>query len=474
MSKSTYGLPGDEPSKAPLSPEVKKSVAIVLVGNFLDFFDLMLAVHLTVVLTRIFLPNESSLNPLLTAFAFCSSFCIRPFAAIFWGYIGDTIGRVPVLISTTFLMSISCILIPNIPPYAEWGTLSAVIFLLLRLIQGFASGGECIAADVFITETVPKPKVYLCSALVEATCSLGGLVACGVGAVCLFLAPENGWKIPFYIGSGVAVLGTIARRTLKETPEFVKSIDKISPPKKILDLYLSLDFKKRNIPALFALYFFPAMAFYFSLAFLPSVLSNELGVSTEKVMGQTTLVLFLVMCAEVGYGLLGLKIHPFNILKFKLFALLILMPLLALGVKGFTSAPTIFVVQVIVLCLGQGLSPAAPLINKSFPVFGRYTYLLSVWAISHSLIYLITAYVCDHITSFHGICLMLLTAVTISLVGLYSFIPQDKMLATRLAKKSLQEIPLDEVLKAEREYEMLEDKAKSAFIKKWLKRISQT
>ena len=127
---------------------------------------------------------------------FCSSFCIRPLAALFWGYVGDTIGRVPVLISTTFLMSISCLIIPNIPPYAEWGALSAVLFLSMRLVQGFASGGECIAADVFITEIVPKPKVYFYSALVEATCSLGGLVACGVGALCIFLSPENG-KYPF-------------------------------------------------------------------------------------------------------------------------------------------------------------------------------------------------------------------------------------------------------------------------------------
>ena len=224
----------------------------------------MLAVHLTLVLTKIFLPVESVIAPLLTTFTFCSAFCIRPLAALFWGYIGDNIGRVPVLIATTFLMSISCILIPNIPPYAEWGTLSAVLFLSLRLVQGFASGGECIAADVFITETVPKPMVYFCSALVEATCSLGGLVACGIGALCLYLSPEEGWKLPFYIGSGVAVLGTIARKTLKETPEFLKTLHNRTQRKKVKEHYSSINFNNKNIPALFAMYFFPAVAFYFS------------------------------------------------------------------------------------------------------------------------------------------------------------------------------------------------------------------
>ncbi|WP_165380398.1 MFS transporter [Candidatus Finniella inopinata] len=455
-----------------LSSNVKKSVAIVLVGNFLDFFDLMLAVHLTVILTKIFIPSDSYLTPMLTVFTFCSSFCIRPLAAIFWGYIGDTIGRVPVLISTTFLMSISCILIPNIPPYAEWGALSAALFLILRLVQGFASGGECIAADVFITETVPEPKVYFCSALVEATCSLGGLVACGIGAVCVLLSPENGWKLPFYIGSGVAVLGTIARRTLKEAPEFVKALAEKKVKKKFSDLYLSINFKHRNIPALFALYLFPAIAFYFSYAFLPSVMSNELGIATNKVMAQTTLVLFIVMCAEVSYGLLGLKFHPFTILKFKLFSLLALMPLLGIFMTGFTSAPVIFVIQVVVSCLGQGLTPATPLINKSFPIFGRYTYLLFIWAASHSMFYLMTAYVCDQVTSFRGICCLLFVAAFISLMGLYAFVPKDKMLSSKLSQALPDNSPWQDMVEEEKEHVTREQKQKEQALKKWFEKIN--
>ena len=412
-------------AETPLPKEIKKSVAIVLIGNFLDFFDLLLAVHLTVVLSAIFIPPDSSHKVLITAFMFCSSFCIRPLAALFWGYVGDTIGRVPVLISTTFLMSISCLIIPNIPPYAEWGALSAVLFLSMRLVQGFASGGECIAADVFITEIVPKPKVYFYSALVEATCSLGGLVACGVGALCIFLSPENGWKIPFYIGSGVAVLGTIARKTLKEPPDFLKTLHSREKKKRPADFYGSLNYKNRNIPALFAMYLFPAVSFYFCLAYLPSVLVDQLKVDTNWVMAQTTLVLFITMCAEVGYGALGLKVHPFRIVKFKLIALLCIVPFIMLIYKEHTVL-SIFIFQVIVNVLGQGLTPYTPIINKSFPVFGRYTSLLFVWAISHSLMYLFTAFVCEKVTTFYGLGVLLCGAASISLIGLYSFVSADR------------------------------------------------
>lgn len=412
-------------SIAPLSKETKKSVAIVLIGNFLDFFDLLLAVHLTVVLSSIFIPPNSSNKVLLTTFMFCSSFCIRPLAAIFWGYIGDLIGRVPVLVSTTFLMSFSCLIIPNIPSYAEWGIFSAGLFLSMRLVQGFASGGECIAADVFITEVVPKPKVYFCSSLVEATCSLGGLAACGIGALCLFLSPENGWKIPFYIGSGVAVLGTIARKTLKETPEFLRTLHSKAEKRKASDLYKTINYKNRNIPALFAMYFFPAVQFYFCLAYLPSVLVNQLGIEANLVMAQTTFVMFIIMCAEVGYGLLGLKFHPFHIAKFKLIAALCVILTIMLFYKQHTVL-SIFIVQVLIGTLGQGLTPYTPIINRSFPVFGRYTNLLFVWAFSHSLMYLFTAYVCENVTSFPQIGLLLFGAALISLVGLYCFVPNDK------------------------------------------------
>ena len=410
-------------SSAPLSIEIRKSLAIILVGNFLEFFDLMLAVHLTLVLTKIFLPVESAIAPVLAAFAFCSSFCVRPIAALFWGYIGDTIGRVPVLISTTFIMSISCLIIPNIPSYAEWGMMSAILFLALRLVQGFASGGECIAADVFITETVPRPRVFFYSALVEATCSLGGLVACGVGAICLTLSPETGWKLPFYIGSGIAVLGTIARKTLKETPEFIKVLEKNVKRRKASELYKSLDYKNKNILALFAMYLFPAVGVYFSLAFIPSILVGQFGLDANRVMAQTTLVLFITMCAEVFYGFLGLKIHPFKILKFKLLSLMGLMPVIVLCFNDFQSLTSLFVIQLLVCCLGQGLTPATPIFNKSFPIIGRYTSLLMIWACSHSMIYLLTAYVCEQITNFQVLCLLLFAAAFVSLIGLYIFDP---------------------------------------------------
>lgn len=420
-----------QPSR-PLSVATKKSIAIVLIGNFLDFFDLLLATYLAVVLAKVFLPAESELAPFIAAFVFCSGFCIRPIAAVFWGYIGDSIGRVPVLISTTFLISLTCLLIPNIPSYEEWGIASAILFLGLRLLQGFAAGGECIAADVFVVETVHDSNVYFWSSLVEATCSLGGVVACGVGVLCLSLSPEEGWKLPFYIGSGVAVLGAFARRTLKETPDFLKvrqERGENSRKIKIKEFYASLDYRNRNISALLAMYAFPSCAFYFSLAYIPFLLASKFGMSPTAVMVQAMIVLFVTMCAEILYGFLGLYIRPFKILRFKLVCLLCILPVFALSTDNFLNYKIITAIQIIVLCLGQGLTPAIPIIVKSFPVVGRYTHILLIWAFSHSLMYFFTGYVCAQIVSFSVLCMTLFSVAVISLVGTNMFVPKYKIKA---------------------------------------------
>ncbi|MBA4249741.1 MAG: hypothetical protein C0432_03115 [Candidatus Puniceispirillum sp.] len=462
-----------------LSPEIKKSVAIILIGNFLEFFDLLLAVHMTITLTKVFLPEDSQFTPLLATFTFCSSFCIRPLAALFWGYIGDAIGRVPVLISTTFLMSISCILIPNIPPYAEWGITSSALFLFMRLIQGFASGGECIAADVFITETIPKPKVYFCSALVEATCSLGGLVACGIGTICITLSPENGWKIPFYIGSGIAVLGTIARKTLKETPEFLKTLQENAERKKIIDFFSEINLKNNNIFALFAMYLLPAVAFYFSLAYIPTVLAKEFNLPTNLIMMQTTIVLIITMCCEIFYGYLGLRYDPFSILKTKLYLLILVIPISIWTYIHFKSPFTLFLIQSSINFLGQGLTPATPIINKSFPIAHRYTYLLLIWAVSHSGMYLLTGFVCEAISNFVYLSIFLLACAGISLLGTHFFQSHTKLVSQKIntaVSEKIQKMDINQFAELDAQLNLndgqhpLYDKLKRTLIKDWIKK----
>ena len=93
-----------------LTKQQKEAIGLLQIGTFLEYFDLMLYVHMAVLLNDMFFPKtDPHTAALLAAFAFCSTYVLRPFGALIFGYIGDTIGRKTTVIITTFLMSISCV-----------------------------------------------------------------------------------------------------------------------------------------------------------------------------------------------------------------------------------------------------------------------------------------------------------------------------------------------------------------------------
>jgi MFS family permease len=105
-----------------LTKEQKDAVGLLSIGTFLEYFDLMLYVHMAVLLNELFFPKTDPFTAsLLAAFAFCSTYILRPFAALLFGYIGDNIGRKATVIITTGIMSISCLVMANLPTYAQIG-----------------------------------------------------------------------------------------------------------------------------------------------------------------------------------------------------------------------------------------------------------------------------------------------------------------------------------------------------------------
>ena len=91
-----------------LTRQQKEAIGLLSIGTFLEYFDLMLYVHMAVILNELFFPKTDPFTAsLLSAFAFCSIFVFRPIGAIIFGYIGDNIGRKATIVITTFLMSIS-------------------------------------------------------------------------------------------------------------------------------------------------------------------------------------------------------------------------------------------------------------------------------------------------------------------------------------------------------------------------------
>ncbi|OZG32524.1 MFS transporter [Rickettsia endosymbiont of Culicoides newsteadi] len=126
-----------------LTKEQKEAVCLLSVGTFLEYFDLMLYVHMAVLLNELFFPKtDPHTAALLSAAAFCSTFIFRPFGAFLFGWIGDTVGRKATVIVTTFMMAISCIIMATLPTYAQIGVTAAWLVTVCRIIQGISSMGE--------------------------------------------------------------------------------------------------------------------------------------------------------------------------------------------------------------------------------------------------------------------------------------------------------------------------------------------
>lgn len=128
---------GYEKEQRSLNKEQKQAVRLLSIGTFLEYFGLMFYVHMAVLLNNLFFPEYDPFTfSLLTAFSFCSTYLLRPIGALIFGYIGDHFGRKIVVVLTTLLMAITCVIIGSMPTYAQIGITASWVLTICRIIQG--------------------------------------------------------------------------------------------------------------------------------------------------------------------------------------------------------------------------------------------------------------------------------------------------------------------------------------------------
>lgn len=191
-----------------LTREQKEAVGLLSISTFLEYFDLMLYIHMAVILNELFFPKyDPYAAQLLSAFAFCTTYLLRPIGALIFGWIGDTIGRKVTVIITTFMMAFSCIIIASLPTYAEICITAAVIVSICRIIQGMTSMGEIIGAELYLTETIKRPQQYMSVALISFFAVLGATFALGVAFIST--SYNFNWRYAFWFGALVALVGLV-------------------------------------------------------------------------------------------------------------------------------------------------------------------------------------------------------------------------------------------------------------------------
>ncbi|MCZ6884006.1 MAG: MFS transporter [Rickettsia endosymbiont of Ixodes ricinus] len=128
-------------------------------------------------------------------------------------------GHKATVIITTFLMSLCCLIMANLKTYAEIGITATFVVTACRIAQGMSSIGEVVGAELYLTEMIKIPQRYWVVASLVVFITLGATVALAVGTLVTSFGFD--WRIAFWFGAAIAIVGAVARTNLRETPDFI-------------------------------------------------------------------------------------------------------------------------------------------------------------------------------------------------------------------------------------------------------------
>ena len=201
-------------------------IAASAVGTMIEWYDFYIFGSLATVISPLFYPQGNSTLALIAYLStFAVGFVVRPFGALFFGRIGDLVGRKYAFLITLLIMGGATALIGVLPTYATIGIAAPIALLVIRILQGLALGGEYGGAAVYVAEHVPDGKRGFYTSFIQITATLGLFVSLAV-----ILVLQNsmsteafaawGWRIPFLISIFLVGVSLYIRMRMKESPIF--------------------------------------------------------------------------------------------------------------------------------------------------------------------------------------------------------------------------------------------------------------
>lgn len=302
------------PQTAPVPDEstTRKAIAAGAIGNATEWYDFGVYGFLVATVGSQFFPGADPATQTLSAFAaFAASFVIRPLGSLFFGPLGDKIGRKRVLAITIIMMAGSTAVIGVLPTHAQLGIWAPVLLVLAKMIQGFSTGGEYAGAATFISEYAPDKRRGFWGSWLEFG-TLAGFTggALLVTAFTLILpAPAMnswGWRIPFLIALPLGIIGLYLRTRLEETPVFQEVTAEHGATRSPLRELLSRHWREMVI--CLGLVVLLNIADYVMLVYLQDYLTQILGISTNSALVMICGVLIAMMVVIVPLGVLSDRI----------------------------------------------------------------------------------------------------------------------------------------------------------------------
>lgn len=380
-------MPLDAPGHPPRFPEpspLHRAVGASALGNAVEWFDYgIYAYGLTYISAALF-PGDTEEAVLFALATFAISFLIRPLGGLFWGPLGDRIGRKSVLAMTILLMAGATFAVGLIPSYAAVGFWAPTALVLLRMLQGFSTGGEYGGAATFMAEYAPDDRRGFYGSFLE----FGTLAGFSLGAALMLgysfhLGDEAmhqwGWRIPFLIAGPIGLVGMYLRSKMEDTPIFREEMV-AAEGRKAPGLGSLMRDHWRPLFVVGGLVVALNVVNYSLLSYMPTYLQRRIGLSSEEallvpIIGMVFMMLFLPFA-----GALSDRVGRKPMWRWSLIGLLLfVVPLYMLIGTGFAGAIIGF------MALGLLYVPQLATISATFPAMFPTAVRFAGFAIAYNI-----------------------------------------------------------------------------------------
>ena len=219
---------------------LRRVVMASLIGTTIEWYDFFLyGSAAALIFNKLFFPSFDPLVGTLLAFAtYAVGFVARPLGGIVFGHFGDKVGRKRLLMLSLMLMGVATVLIGLLPTYAQIGVWAPILLIALRLVQGFAVGGEWGGAVLMAAEHGDSGRRGFWASWPQAGVAAGSLLSAGVLAIMANFQSEAdflawGWRVPFLLSALLVAVGWYIRNRVSESPMFEQALAETETPPKL-------------------------------------------------------------------------------------------------------------------------------------------------------------------------------------------------------------------------------------------------